>query len=50
MIPLLVVCFEALNPITKACTSTSHDDLGKKGNMFRVGASFEEFFQTLVTR
>jgi hypothetical protein len=42
MIPLLMVCFETLNPTTKACTSTSHDDL-EKGNMFKVGASFEEF-------
>ncbi len=43
MIPLLMVCFETLNPITKTCTSTNDDDLEEKGNMFRVGASFEKF-------
>jgi hypothetical protein len=37
-----MVCFETLNPTAKACTSTSHDDLEEEGNMFRVGASFEE--------
>jgi hypothetical protein len=28
--------------LTKACTSTSHDDLEEKGNMFKVGTSFGE--------
>ncbi len=48
MIPLLMVCFEALNPITKACTSTNHNE--EKGNMFRVGASFKESSRALVTK
>jgi len=50
MIPLLMVCFETLNPIAKVCTSTSHHDLEEKGNMFKAGASFEEFSQAFVTR
>jgi hypothetical protein len=43
MNPLLMVCFETLNPTVKACTSTNHDDLEKESNMFKVGASFEKF-------
>ncbi len=42
MIPLLMVCFEALNLTVKACTSTNHNDLEEKGNMLRVGTSFKE--------
>jgi hypothetical protein len=49
MIPLLMICFETLNPIAKTCTSTIHDDL-EKVNMFKVWASFEKFSWTLVTR
>jgi hypothetical protein len=50
MIPFLMVCFEALNPTAKACTSTNHNDFEKKGNMFKVGASFKESSQPLVTK
>jgi hypothetical protein len=42
MIPLLMICFETLNPIAKICTSTNHDDL-EEVNMFKVGASFKKF-------
>ncbi len=42
MIPLLMICFETLNPIAKTCTSTNHDDL-EEVNMFKVGASFKKF-------
>jgi hypothetical protein len=42
MIPHLMVCFETLNPITKACTSISHDDLEEKGNIFKVATFFDE--------
>jgi hypothetical protein len=50
MIPFLMVCFEAVNPIVKACTSTNHNDLEKKGNMFKVGTPFKESSRALVTK
>lgn len=50
MIPLLMVCFEALNPTTKACTSTNHNDLEEKGSIFKVGASFKESLRALVRK
>ncbi len=42
MFPFSMVCFETLNHTVEACTSTNHDDLEEKGNMFGVGTSFEE--------
>ncbi len=50
MIPLLMICFETLNPTIKACTSTNHNDFEEKGNMFKVGASFKESSLALVTK
>jgi len=47
MIPLLMVCFETLNPTTKTCMSTNHDDLEEKGNIFKVGAFLKSFLQHL---
>ncbi len=45
-----MVCFEALNPIAKACTFINHNDFEEKSNMFKVGASFKESSQALVTK
>jgi hypothetical protein len=46
-----MLCFETLNPTIESCKSTSYDDeLEDEGNVFGVGASFEESFQTLVNK
>jgi hypothetical protein len=43
--------FKTLNPIVEACISFGHgDELKDEGNIFRVGASFEESSQALVSR
>jgi hypothetical protein len=41
--------FETLNPIVEACSCFGHgDELEDEGNIFGVGASFEESSQALV--
>jgi hypothetical protein len=41
--------FETLNLTIEACNSFGHgDELENEGNIFGVGASFEESFQALV--
>jgi hypothetical protein len=48
---LLITCFETLNPTIETCASFGHGhELKNEGNMYGVGASFEEFFKALVTR
>jgi len=43
--------FETLNLIVETCISFGHgDELEGEGNIFGVGASFEESSQALVTR
>ncbi len=43
VIPLLMTCFETLNPIVEACTSFGRGDEPKdEGNIFGVGTCFEE--------
>ncbi len=50
VIPLLITCFETLNPTIETCTSFGHgDEFKNEGNMYGVGASFEESFKALVT-
>jgi hypothetical protein len=45
VIPLFISCFETLNPTIETCASFGHgDELKDEGNMFDVGASFEESF------
>jgi hypothetical protein len=48
VILLLITCFDNLDLIIEACTFVgSHgDELEDEDNMFWVGASFEESFQT----
>ncbi len=43
--------FWTLNPTIETCTSIGHgDELQNEGNMFGVGASFEESSWTLIIR
>jgi hypothetical protein len=48
MFPFSMVCFETLNHTIETCTSTNHDGLEEKGNMFGVGTSFEESSRAFV--
>ncbi len=51
VIPLLMVCFQQLNPNIVATTTTTNDArLGLKENMFGIGVSIEESFQTLFIK
>ncbi len=43
-----MVCFETLNHTIETCTSTNHDDLEERGNMFGVKTSFEQSSWALV--
>jgi len=50
VIMLLMVCFEQLNlSIVVVVTTTNDEKLELEENMFRIGASIEEYSQALVT-
>jgi len=45
VIPLFITCFETLNPTIETCASFGYgDEFKDEGNMFGVGAFFEESF------
>jgi len=54
MIPLLMACFDRLNPTSQACTTITNvpnfQFEKEKGNMFGVGTSMEESSHVLVVK